>query len=379
MRGARGHGHMPESGMPDSTPAPIQAAAPAAAKAPGESRTVALYRAALGPVNTERTLKVFAQFDTAGHTRTVWHPAAAFFTLSWMLFRRLWTEALVYAAVMAGVIGAGLVAWPHIQTWPVGVRGGLLGTLLLLSLVLPGLLGFAWLHRRIQQRVLRAVTAASTMSEACAALGRQAGSRRRFYALALANAVLAVGLLVGPVPCRSTACLGELRALLVPAGESPAPTTPAPGAVLAPVQAVAPTKATPVAVVPVASLAVAHTATLPPPEAVPAPLRAVSVTPEPQASTAPPAPAAEPPPLQKAPVAQAAYGINVGLFADEGNARRAHERLKQAGLPATAQVVATPQGARTRVRVGPFAQRAAADEAAQRIRALGLEAVVFRP
>lgn len=372
---------MPESGMPDSTTAPLQAAAPAAAKPPGESRTVALYRAALGPVNTERTLKVFAQFDTAGRTRTVWHPAAAFFTLGWMLFRRLWTEALVYAAVMAGLIGAGLALWPHIQTWPAGVRGGLLGTLLLLSLVLPGLLGFAWLHRRIQQRVVRAVTAASTMSEACAALGRQAGSWRGLYALVLSHAVLAAGLLLGPVPCRSTACLGELRALLVPAGESPAPVTPAPVAVWAPVKAVTPPKAPPVAVVPVASLAVAHTATAPPPEAAPAPPPAASGTPPPQGATAVPATPAEPPvpPRQKAPEGQAAYAINVGLFADEGNAQRAHERLKQAGLPVVVQAISTAKGPRTRVRVGPYARREAADEAAGRIRALGLDAVVFRP
>lgn len=73
----------------------------------------------------------------------------------------------------------------------------------------------------------------------------------------------------------------------------------------------------------------------------------------------------------------AAYAINVGLFADAGNARRAQERLQQAGLPVVVQTITTAQGLRTRVRVGPYPQRARADEAAARIRSLGLEAVVF--
>lgn len=326
--------------MPDSTPAPARAAAPSGAKPSGESRTTALYRAALGPVNTARTLEVFERFDTAGRPHPVWHPAAALFTLSWLLFRRLWTEALLYLAVMAGLIGVGLALWPHLQTWPVGVRGGLLGTLLLLNLVLPGFLGFAWLHRRVRQRVLRAVAAASTMSEACAALRRQAGSRQQLVGLVLANAVLATGLLLGQGPCRSVACTQALRAALAPAVDARVPTTLAPVAALTPVEAVAPPEATPLSGHSEAPLAAAPT---------------------------------------EAPVAPVPYAINVGLFADEGNARRAHERLQQAGLPVLVQAVASAKGPRSRVRVGPYPQREAADEAAARIRALGLEAVVFRP
>lgn len=73
-----------------------------------------------------------------------------------------------------------------------------------------------------------------------------------------------------------------------------------------------------------------------------------------------------------------AYAINVGLFADEGNARRAEALLHESGLLVEVQTLSTPRGPLTRVRVGPFLQREAAEEAAQGIRALGLEAVVFR-
>lgn len=70
--------------------------------------------------------------------------------------------------------------------------------------------------------------------------------------------------------------------------------------------------------------------------------------------------------------------INVGLFAQQDNALRVHARLKEAGLPATSTTLETRNGPRTRVRVGPFASRAQADAAAQRIRAMQLDAVVIR-
>ncbi len=74
-----------------------------------------------------------------------------------------------------------------------------------------------------------------------------------------------------------------------------------------------------------------------------------------------------------------AHGINAGLFADRANAEKVHERLVDAGFAAILQTVERPAGPLTRVRVGPFASRALADEAAARIRAMGLDAVVFRP
>jgi cell division septation protein DedD len=69
----------------------------------------------------------------------------------------------------------------------------------------------------------------------------------------------------------------------------------------------------------------------------------------------------------------------VGLFADADNARKAYAKMRVAGLPAVRQVIKTPKGAtRTRVRSGPFASRAEAEQAADAIRALKLDAVVVR-
>lgn len=80
-----------------------------------------------------------------------------------------------------------------------------------------------------------------------------------------------------------------------------------------------------------------------------------------------------------APALEGRYLINVGLFAQPDNALRAHNRLKLAGLPAISEALQTRNGQRTRVRVGPFTTRAQADAAAERIRALQLDAVVIRP
>ena len=71
--------------------------------------------------------------------------------------------------------------------------------------------------------------------------------------------------------------------------------------------------------------------------------------------------------------------INVGLFADANNARNAYTKLQDAGLPALSQELQSAKGPRTRVRVGPFETQAEADSAAEKIRALRLDAAVVKP
>ena len=53
-------------------------------------------------------------------------------------------------------------------------------------------------------------------------------------------------------------------------------------------------------------------------------------------------------------------------------------RLLNEGLPAFRQALDNAKGRRIRVRVGPYASRAQADAAAETIRAMALEAVVFK-
>ena len=72
------------------------------------------------------------------------------------------------------------------------------------------------------------------------------------------------------------------------------------------------------------------------------------------------------------------FYINVGLFAEESNARNAHAKLRDAGLAAFTQELESAKGKRTRVRAGPFDNKAQAEAAAEKIRSLKLEAVIFR-
>jgi DedD protein len=68
------------------------------------------------------------------------------------------------------------------------------------------------------------------------------------------------------------------------------------------------------------------------------------------------------------------YVVNVGLFAQENNARNALTQLTDADLPASTQTVRTSQGTRIRVRVGPFETEAEAERVADKVRAMGLDA-----
>lgn len=75
-------------------------------------------------------------------------------------------------------------------------------------------------------------------------------------------------------------------------------------------------------------------------------------------------------------VPETRYLVNIGLFADEKNARRAADVLRKAGQPVLRDKVRSSKGLLNRVRVGPFNSQAQADKAAQTIRSLELDAVV---
>ena len=68
--------------------------------------------------------------------------------------------------------------------------------------------------------------------------------------------------------------------------------------------------------------------------------------------------------------------INVGLFADEKNTRNTYTKLNDAGLNVLSNEITTKKGKLTRIRVGPFATKAEADRAAEKIKGLKLDAVV---
>lgn len=375
-----------------------------------------LYQAALGPTGAPHYLPRFEIFETLGRTRTGWNWAAALCTLGWLLYRRLWLPALVYACAVEGLV---LLWFAALRPWlqpPLPIEAGLGLALLVLSCALPGLWGDALVYTDIRKRTLRALDGAPNVAQAHTALAQVAPTLPRLYALAglyvaLGAALLGAALWV-PRPSH------EVTTSVAHAGLATVlPRTPA----SAPASAPEPLAAAS------ASVMAASDALPPPPpvEAAPAPEPPASappvVTPPPAAAAAPrsaeplngktsrqaakaPAKAGESAPQAKtsarkakskspqasspptktpqdtepAPLQAKRYYITVGVFADGANAHKVEKQLRKAKLPVQVQTVGTNKGEYTRVRAGPFRKASEARAAAQRIRGMGLEAVVFQ-
>jgi DedD protein len=155
--------------------------------------------------------------------------------------------------------------------------------------------------------------------------------------------------------------------LALPAPKAAAP-APAPTA-----SAIAPAPApAPVAAVSTPLPAPAPVAPAPTPEvkpaAAPAPKPAVAAAPAPKPATEIPA---------AAPTASARFVVQIGAFADAGAVRDVRAKAQKAGVATFTQVVDTGDGKRTRVRVGPFDSREAAEKAAAQIKAAGLPGSVL--
>jgi DedD protein len=94
--------------------------------------------------------------------------------------------------------------------------------------------------------------------------------------------------------------------------------------------------------------------------------------PAPQAAAKPPGADAE---RQRAEAAISGeqFTVPVAALANAEKVKELMARLTEAKLPHYTEAVATAQGSVTRVRVGPFADRAAAEKAVQRLKTLGLK------
>jgi len=402
-----------------ATSTPIPTDVTTADQSEGDS-TTAMYRAAIGPVRMGYYLPRFTRFEAADRPTLSWNWSAALCTLNWMAYRQLWSAALLYAGVVVGlallVFGIGRLVFqlPESAEW------GLFLAFALAAIAVPGMYGNALFYAQCRKKMAHALLVNNTLSEACAMLNRQSSSRQRLAWLILANAAVVGVVLMGyfyspkakPLPesppkaveVRNLALDQALDAALKPL---PAASAPAPVLAMAPVAtasaplaaasepttalAAAPVASAPEAPAPVA-VAVAVAQTVDVPKAV-----AAKAKKEPQKPVAKPAPkvvAAKPPakvpakapntakasaPTTAPPAAEPHFLINAGLFADDNNARNAYVKLSDAGFAVFKQEIQTKKGLRTRVRVGPFDSENAAQTAAEKIRALGLDAMVFKP
>jgi cell division septation protein DedD len=309
-----------------------------------------LYRAALGPAGASAYLPVIARFEERGRSAMVWNTRAALGQLAWLVYWRLWGAALAQAGLALAAAAALGWMWTRAEGVPTGIRIGLTASALVLWCALPGLWGLAWLHRGLRERVAAAVEQADSFQEAVERLERSEYGWRVAGLVAAAAVLVGVALLAGVVGQQwRPAAVGAAQV------QSPAPPQQAPRVLPSPPMA-SPTEAPP-AVLPVQ-----------------APVEPVAAAPA--APAAAPAPAAPELVLRHR---SRGFGVNVGMFAREANAERVKTLLVEAGLPVLEDPIESARGPLTRVRVGPFERREEAEQAAAKVRALGLEARIYAP
>jgi DedD protein len=75
--------------------------------------------------------------------------------------------------------------------------------------------------------------------------------------------------------------------------------------------------------------------------------------------------------------AEGRYVVQVGAYAEATSLRDARQKVEKIGFKTYTQVVGPKTALRTRVRVGPFATKAEADKAAEKIKKLNLPAAIL--
>lgn len=348
-----------------AAPLGVGAEAPAwAAAGADQPLTTQLYAAAIGPVNTGYYLNHFARFDHRGKAVLTWNWPAFVATLAWMAFRRLWAEALIYLGlcVFASVLLLGaLPLWlGHSES----VLGGAAAALLLLLCVPPALLANGLYYKAINRHVTRALADSPDIATTQERLRHFASSRPRAMLVAAVVALLWL----------ATASLAALQ-WWPEAGGAPAPSLPAPASAASGVAASAPLNpsstplraaslaATP-ASAPTAAASVPET-----PASAPTPTVASAAAPAARVVAAKPVAAASPP--------KARHWVAAGMFAQPENAQRVRQQLLDLGLPVKADQVNSLRGEFTRVRAGPFENRAQAKAAQRQMEQAGLKGVLL--
>ena len=70
------------------------------------------------------------------------------------------------------------------------------------------------------------------------------------------------------------------------------------------------------------------------------------------------------------------YVILIGAFANAANVKQLQGKISELGVKTFTEPLDSPQGKKTRVRAGPFANREAADKALERMKRIGVSGVV---
>jgi DedD protein len=68
--------------------------------------------------------------------------------------------------------------------------------------------------------------------------------------------------------------------------------------------------------------------------------------------------------------------LQVGAYANPESAKTMAARARKAGVRAYTETIQTAEGARTRVRIGPFADREAAERSRGKLKLVGIDSTV---
>jgi cell division septation protein DedD len=362
-----------------------------------------LYRLSVGPLNAAYYQQQFSRFETLGKAVPSWNHGAAFFTLAWLVLRKLWRPAGIYA----GVVLALVLLWAFVlhARVPVAVEAaGCLFTLGLLCVV-PGFLANGWYYQQVRSQTLSTLTAASSIAQARAKLGHGAPNKARLYRVAAVQALGSVALAAlvysqwdhASRGAPSTPAPSGPPDLVIPQVSSlysPAPSAPwmepvLPQAVATPVStSMADKTALPEALpaVPPATLPEARTAAPPESETLAAPLAAAtsaaatSATAASAAASAQPIPATVPAPSSVAPTPAATSKNAPKQPAPPASPLPAQKPTTKAAASsktkAAAEPAPTPPGrlipGKYYLNAGVYAQSANVDRAAKQLQALKL-------
>lgn len=70
------------------------------------------------------------------------------------------------------------------------------------------------------------------------------------------------------------------------------------------------------------------------------------------------------------------FVVQLGVFSEQANVKKIRERIKAEGYNSYTEVLHTPNGAKTRVRAGPFPTREAAEKARSKLKRSGMDGIV---
>lgn len=111
---------------------------------------------------------------------------------------------------------------------------------------------------------------------------------------------------------------------------------------------------------------------VPEPEAVPEPAKAEPETAEQAAAELPAKPAAP----EKSTDGKEAFSVQIGVYSDAAKVKQLRAKLAADGFKSYTEKVNTPQGTKTRLRIGPYAARTDAEKARDKLKAAGMAGIV---